>query len=86
MVSIIGFNSKGARQLSMRGPGLALEVMVAIVPANREYQGKKWGAAPEPKMNSDPDFPFFMLAVVNKTLPPSREYCRRRGGCDKLVS
>jgi hypothetical protein len=35
----------------MRGPGLVLEVMVAIVASNREYQGNKWGAAPEPKMN-----------------------------------
>jgi hypothetical protein len=52
MVSIIGLNSKGARQQSLRGPGFSLEVMVAIVCANREYQGKKWGAAPEPKMNS----------------------------------
>jgi hypothetical protein len=70
----------------MRGPGLALEVMVAIVPANREYREKKWGAAPEPKMNFDPVFLFFVFSLVNEELRSLPEYCRRLAGCGKLIS
>lgn len=70
----------------MRGPGLALEVMVAIVATNREYREKKWGAAPEPKMNLTPNFQFFMLPLVNEKLLFLHEYCRLIGSCGKLGS
>lgn len=70
----------------MRGPGLALEVMVAIVATNREYREKKWGAAPEPKMNFGPNFRFFMLLLVNEKLLFGLEYCRLIGGCGKLCA
>jgi hypothetical protein len=50
MVSIIGPTPEGRASIC-GGPGLVLEVMVAIVWGNREYRGKKWGAGPEPKMN-----------------------------------